>query len=145
MGLDMHLNKKRYIWGKEKEALKIEGIPEVNLDKVTYIEEQVAYWRKSNQIHQWFVENVQDGVDDCNPHWVAKGNIVILLDLITQVLEKHTKEAAEELLPTQGGFFFGSLEYDEYYWRDLEDTKRILTEILANWDDRCEYYYQSSW
>ena len=25
----------------------------------------VAYWRKANAIHSWFVENCQDGVDEC--------------------------------------------------------------------------------
>ena len=30
--------------------------------------EQVGYWRKANQIHNWFVENVQDGEDDCCYH-----------------------------------------------------------------------------
>ena len=24
-----------------------------------------AYWRKANQIHAWFVDNVQQGNDDC--------------------------------------------------------------------------------
>ena len=30
--------------------------------------EQVAYWRKANAIHDWFVNNVQDGEDDCEYH-----------------------------------------------------------------------------
>lgn len=30
--------------------------------------DQVGYWRKANHIHNWFVENVQDGEDDCRYH-----------------------------------------------------------------------------
>lgn len=36
------------------------------------ISEQVAYWRKANQIHRWFVNIVQGGEDDCNPYEVTK-------------------------------------------------------------------------
>jgi len=32
------------------------------------ISENVGYWRKANQIHGWFVENIQDGEDDCQYH-----------------------------------------------------------------------------
>lgn len=32
------------------------------------IYEQVGYWRKANEIHDWFVNEIQDGVDDCNYH-----------------------------------------------------------------------------
>lgn len=32
------------------------------------IMEEVGYWRKANQIHQWFVDHVQDGIDDCDYH-----------------------------------------------------------------------------
>ena len=30
-----------------------------------YEDNQIASWRKANAIHKWFVDNVQDGVDDC--------------------------------------------------------------------------------
>ena len=42
--------------------------------------EEIGYWRKANEIHNWFVEHVQDGVDDCCYH------------------EEVTKEVLEELL-----------------------------------------------
>jgi hypothetical protein len=51
---------------------------------------------------------------------------------------------AQELLPTEAGFFFGSQEYDEYYYRDLELTKRILEAAIADAEGG-DYYYQSSW
>lgn len=32
------------------------------------IHEEIGYWRKANEIHNWFVEHVQDGIDDCDYH-----------------------------------------------------------------------------
>lgn len=32
-----------------------------NKIKIIY---EVAYWRKANHIHNWFVQNIQDGIDD---------------------------------------------------------------------------------
>lgn len=53
----------------------------------TRIMEQVGYWRKANSIHNWFVENVQDGIDDCEYHdEVTKEALEELLDLCNIVL-----------------------------------------------------------
>ena len=66
MGLDMYLTKHIYI-GAEWDHLQIEGeiklstkgknIP-INFKKVSYIVESVAYWRKANAIHEWFVQHL---------------------------------------------------------------------------------------
>jgi hypothetical protein len=52
-------------------------------------------------------------------------------------------EMAEELLPTGAGFFFGSTEYDEYYFGDLNETIGIINRCLESKFDSFEY--QSSW
>ena len=45
-------------------------------------------WRKANQIHNWFVENVQDGIDDCSYHnEVTKEILEELLDICQRVLD----------------------------------------------------------
>lgn len=52
------------------------------------IVEEVGYWRKANQIHNWFVENVQDGIDDCDYHHeVTKEILEELLDVCERVLD----------------------------------------------------------
>lgn len=51
---------------------------------------------------------------------------------------------AEELLPTQSGFFFGSTDYDQSYIEDLKQTKAILEAVLAD-QSSGDYYYHSSW
>ncbi|HDY7347763.1 TPA: hypothetical protein RRF23_005448, partial [Klebsiella pneumoniae] len=40
----------------------------------------------------------------------------------------------EEYLPTQEGFFFGSQEYDEGYWNDVEELKELVDELIKNHD-----------
>lgn len=52
---------------------------------------------------------------------------------------------AKELLPTTEGFFFGSTAYDQYYHKDLVDTKKILEQAIAESDKGFEFYYSASW
>lgn len=149
----------------------IAGLPE---EKICYVEFDVAYWRKANAIHQWFVKNCQAGNDDCSPHYVDREQLQELLDTVNRVLagselvkakikngERCTPEngwedvivdgktirnpaIATELLPTQEGFFFGSTDYNQYYYQDLKDTKGQLEEALKL-PDGIEFYYHSSW
>jgi len=104
------------------------------------------YWRKANAIHNWFVQNVQDGVDNCGSYYVNRGDMVKLRDTVREVLADTSK--ADDLLPTQSGCFFGSVEYDKGYWVDLEDTDKRLTAILEMPEDefkQWDFEYQSSW
>lgn len=106
--------------------------------------EELAYWRKTNHVHRWFVENVQGGQDDCERYEVTRAQLTELLGLCTQVL--GDKEKAEELLPTTSGFFFGGTDYDEYYYSDLRDTLRQLSKAISDTDFEKEIvFYQSSW
>ena len=102
----------------------------------------VAYWRKSNQIHNWFVTFIQDGNDDCGKYIVHRDRLEELRDICKEVLEDNSK--AEELLPNSEGFFFGSQEYDEYYFGDLQNTVEMLNRALEL-PETYDLYYQSSW
>jgi hypothetical protein len=151
MGLDMYLSKKTYVkyWesnGDNNYEVKVTraGQPiNINPKKVSYIVEEVGYWRKANQIHDWFVRNVQDGRDNCSQYYVTKENLTELLDLCYQVKEEPID--APCFLPVSSGCFFGSEEYDEYYFRQIDNTIQALESILENWDEEADYYYQSSW
>lgn len=111
---------------------------------------EVGYWRKANAIHKWFVENVQDGVDDCEIYIVEKEALETLLDVCKTVLDAQHKDEFEsiamQLLPTQDGFFFGGTDYDNWYIADIEDTINIIEKVLAETDfDNEIITYQSSW
>ena len=150
MGLDMYLNKRTYVqnWehqsAEEKhEVIVTKGGQPTKIDpkKVKYIIEEAGYWRKANQIHRWFVENVQRGEDNCGEYYVDSSDLRKLLELCKQVQADNS--LAESLLPSASGFFFGGTEYDEWYFNDIANTIQILEEALE--DERGEYYYSSSW
>lgn len=139
------------------------------------IHESVGYWRKANQIHGWFVDNVQDGEDDCGMYEVTEDQLIELRDVCIDVLEHSVMmngkvktgetfernrwvpiyedgkviinaEYAEERLPHSSGFFFGSDEYNEWYIHDLEETVKIINEVLKTTDfERQMICYCSSW
>lgn len=148
MGLDMYLKGKRYISDYDDQDKVLinkltQHFPELSetqtLQEVTV---RVGYWRKANQIHKWFVDNIQEGVDNCGDYYVSRESLQDLRTLCQQVID--FRHLATDKLPPQSGFFFGSDTVDEYYFRDLEDTIKIIDGALAlpsSWD----LEYSSSW
>lgn len=101
-------------------------------------------WDKAIAIHNWFVENVQDGDDDCGYYEVTKENAEELLALCKEV--KQHPERAKELLPIKSGLFPVSLEYDKWYFDDIDVTIEILEKVLDTTDFREEIIeYSASW
>jgi hypothetical protein len=128
------------------------------------LSDAVGYWRKANHIHNWFVENVQCGVDNCGSYIVSRDQLVQLRDACQYVLDiaKTTNGAVEvgvqysqngvaevitepaeiiinaeecaEILPTRGGFFFGGIHYDEYYLNGIKTTVQIIDNVLKTTD-----------
>lgn len=108
------------------------------------VEGVVMYWRKANAVHRWFVEWVQGGADDCDMYRVHSEALAGLVDAAERVTVDHA--LAEDLLPSQGGFFFGSTEYDEWYFADIEETARTLKQVMPSLAGAgVEFYYRSSW
>lgn len=157
MGLDMYLYARQHLtgyeWDKNGDMQKLTNIVG-NLDfAVSELESPsvsvklpIGYWRKANQIHNWFVQNVQGGEDDCKEYSVEREQLQELLETCEKVLEDPSLK--EELLPTSSGFFFGSTEYDEYYDSDVRDTIILLTKILSDTrlnSGNVDFVYTSSW
>jgi hypothetical protein len=166
----MYLYRRTYVqrWDHQKDEDKFwvtvtrggEPYTEIDPKKVSYVTEQVGYWRKANAIHNWFVDNVQDGVDNCREFRADRAGLKELLTTINEVLASveltpcplpgcttyHgdgrvettmvdgeivvNTQVCEELLPTRSGFFFGETEYNGWYVQDLQYTKKLLEELL---------------
>jgi len=105
---------------------------------------EVAYWRKANAIHNWFITNFAT-VDDCTPISLEKQDLYVLRELCIKVLDVHTVDYAQEMLPPTEGFFFGGTEVDEWYWQNLEETVELLNKALAESVDDAMFEYQASW
>lgn len=148
MGLDMYLTADRYISkytdedAKEKlNSLDIHPTANADVCSITY---DIAYWRKANAIHQWFVKHCQNGIDECQRSYVAHEQIDKLVQLCKSVLED--RKLAPKLLPTQEGFFFGDTSYSDWYFDDLQDTINALDGITKHYPPtEYRFCYQSSW
>jgi len=143
MGLDMYLSGYKYLWRDDDTRKKVKKQLKSSYDP-KYVVLELMYWRKANAIHKWFVDNVQEGEDDCKEHLVSIDDLKQLLSVVNSVLQDTS--LAEQLLPPVGGFFFGSTSVDEWYWKDLENTRDRLNELLSSPDiEELDIYYQSSW
>ena len=171
VGLDMYLRRHtsvQHYWlammgDGVKPKVELTDIPFVDVEKIVAIVEEVCYWRKVNCVHQWFVDNVQDGEDDCGSYNVNVEELVELAKLCMAVHghylgnknnhgapKKKAQKFAEEKLPVQHGFFFGSNEYDKQYFLDIEKTIDMLNPLileLLNVDNKMHQWlkYSSSW
>ena len=138
MGLDMYLEKEKSYYSERPSVEGFEGCESLTVYGT------ILYWRKANQIHNWFVSNIQENKDNCERYYVSHDNIKKLRDIINTVLENN--EEAATYLPTQKGFFFGGTDYNEYYFAELKRTKESLDEIIKDKNfKQYHYYYRSSW
>lgn len=148
MGLDMYLNARKYVAtyiDGNKEKLDAINAVIGSKDGITFNQfiGEAAYWRKANQIHKWFVDNIQDGTDDCGTYYVSRERLGELRDVCREVLADHSK--ADKLLPTQDGFFFGGTSYDKSYFEDLEYTVTQIDKLLDPAYSDVDFEYHSSW
>lgn len=159
MGLDMYLEARRFVSGyshsgadeneKFREIVGAVDMLDVHDERFATVSVNVAYWRKANAIHEWFVKHVQDGEDDCKTYYVSREKLQELEELCRQVVESGEPEVAAKLLPTASGFFFGGTDYDEYYFEQIDWTAKRIAEILTKLPDGgmrgVDFYYNSSW
>lgn len=149
MGLDMYLTITLQVVTPEAQAAIANALDDVvPAGDILEVTIAVGYWRKANAIHKWFVDNVQDGKDDCGEYYVSADQLNALHDTVQEVLDNPDR--AQELLPPQDGFFFGSTDIDDSYFDDLRHTLGVIEKtrstllklrpsVLQN------IYYSSSW
>ena len=89
--------------------------------------DEVAYFRKVNFLIPFFGYE-----ENCSNIEIDKYQVEDLIEACNEVLANHDK--ASFLLPTQEGFFFGSTDYDDWYFDDVQNVKEKFEEILADFD-----------
>ena len=92
MGLDSYLYAKKFVasssWAREEECNTVKDIANLMggndflLDGLQFAEVklQLAYWRKANQIHKFFVDECGNGVDDQQDIYVERDDLKNLLE-----------------------------------------------------------------
>ena len=144
MGLDMYLTAREHAPYDAPRQLD-PHFDEFQVGSTTY---EIGYWRKVNSVHKWFVDNVQSGNDDCGEYVVSESHLKELRSQVSSVLAAPSTASAT--MPNQSGFFFGSTEYDGYYFDDLRETIKIIDKALkwCELNGKGKYitiYYSSSW
>jgi len=162
----MYLNKKTYVGAhyehrKTKVEMKItkttaekDGtttvceVAHIDPQRIGEITERVGYWRKANQIHAWFVHNVQGGRDECQESEVSREQLGELLDLCRKVKEAAVFEDGK--IHTSTNFVSGAVVKHFEDGKVLTDESRErITELLPPMSgpffgstDYDEYYMQ---
>lgn len=156
MGLDMYLYKRTFLWTGDyvnedtRDSVTVtkggQTHPQIKNNRIKYVVEEVGYWRKANHIHKFFVDQVQEGNDDCGEYKVSEEKLKVLLNVCKDVLEHKDEEYSSTMLPASEGFFFGGTEYDEYYYGSLIETIDIIESLFnENGEIDGDIYYKSSW
>lgn len=96
------------------------------------------YYRKVNFLYAFFAEALTD--EQCV---VTKHDVETIISHCKEVLADHS--LAETLLPTQSGFFFGSTDYDAWYFNAVRDVLDKFTKYLEGWDDDTIGWVYFSW
>ena len=160
MGLDMYLYARKYVsrfdynGGERIERGDFTTLADTAPNDLTKygefsgieIDYPVAYWRKANAIHGWFVKECAGGVDDCKPVYVSREALVTLRDLCNQALKQPAM--AGDILPPTSGFFFGTDDIDDWYMQDMRYTIKAIGHILSTIpadDWHWSFIYRASW
>jgi len=104
-------------------------------------EEYDAYFRKVNFLFKYY-EDRGKMYDQCYA-FTDVSDIDDIIDRCEKVLKNHN--LAHELLPTQEGFFFGSTDYDDWYFSDVKNCLKQMKAYRKLLKDGVTGYVIFSW
>lgn len=150
MGLDMYLEAKLHLPPYNTELAPVRHAigqaigytpptekpdNDATLMEITGVTVRVGYWRKFDPLHQWFVNNVQEGHDDCRPAYIPPDVLAALEDQLDQVSDDP--ESASEHFVIEGDEPMSESEID-YTLKIVVQAKKLQER---GWD----IYYRASW
>ena len=128
----------RFSFRYENMADEVKDVEEVRKFFKKFVDrayaESDAYFRKVNFVYQFFSDKL---VDECC--FVTKSDLEDMIDRCDKVLKNH--ELAKKLLPTRSGFFFGSTDYDDWYFNDVEDVRSQFKKLLKGFNEDTDVIY----
>lgn len=96
------------------------------------------YNKIMSEIEKDFFGFVENNTDSCLEDYRGKSYYIELDEFTKQNLLGN-------ILPTTSGFFFGSTEYDEWYFKDVEDVRNKFSKLLDEIDWSNETLYMHCW
>lgn len=99
------------------------------------------YGRKINFLQNRISEIIEHEVNNITFYEIS-------LDDVKQIIEdcqfiKEHPDSAEDMLPTVEGFFFGSTEYGDLYFEDIDYLLESLPVFIKGSDENTRYIYYS--
>ena len=105
-------------------------------------EEQLADFRKINFVMGWLCRTFETNPEEVNlkPILLSKEKLNDLIDKTETIINAKSnsddwKEIAKSTLPIYEGFFFGSYEYDDYYYGRIRFVHNSLKNIINTEQD----------
>lgn len=95
----------------------------------------IAYFRKVNFLYKFFEHKIDD---ESQSAMVTREDLETLISYCERILnakDEDKVDIAKELLPTRSGFFFGSIDYNEWYFYDVKDVMSKMKNLLNYIDD----------
>lgn len=114
----------------------------MGLDIFFYKLQKTNYFIKYNFLYGFF-EKREGWCEEPRICIIYKEDIEELVKRLKTVNDDHSK--AEELLPTNDGFFFGSLDYDEYYFECINNCLNEMEILLRTMDEHSKMMVYFSW
>lgn len=161
MGLDMYLSAEKYIGGWNHSADEEKSLFDLIVRKVgtqelvasrapsVQVKTTVAYWRKVNAVHAWFVRELADGVDECQEMYVPTEDIKRLVDDCREAVKLYEAgdiQSAQLRMPSASGCFLGGTDIDEWWVEGLKDTIKQLTPLIdPKVSKEFSFHYRASW
>lgn len=110
---------------------------------------EVHYWRKANSIHNWILKETGTPSDfnaGDNGIEITKDMLVKFVEQAETVLRDKSDETSAKLIPSCSGFFFGDTAYDEWYYKDIENTAEKFKQLINTFDfETYELVYSCWW
>lgn len=91
---------------------------------------EVGYWRKANAIHNYFVNNIQDGDDDQGVYLVDKDTFLDLFTIVNDIID----------LGKKAGLKLGDGEDNYEYNSDVFENKKYDKEKFERLCSYCDEY-----
>jgi hypothetical protein len=102
------------------------------------LEEEVGYLENKNPIHNWFVENLNNGMNEpCFTVEITKNNLETLyLESLEERMRRYPEP--DPLIPPRPRCFLG-YDYTEFYYSQITEANLLVENLLQTFSFETHY------